>query len=241
MKRITDLTIKIRRTGQRIEIQDADPGTTVEELLVALSQELNSPGIENAMLFRKSVSSCLKPEQTLKSAEIEDKETLEVRFTRPRNYKRYLLYPVVMVCGVVAVSALIGIFWQDPEAKVTILRVVVAAAIGSLLGTCNWLCSPKQVQVDDQIWWVLTLLLRGILMGIFVSFAILSGLIIIGLSAGASFDPSNISPFLLCSVAFLGGFSEEFFRKVISSFIERLSIGQGEASSSQGTDTSSKT
>ena len=76
-ERLSNLIVEIEQTGEKIEIESADPKTMTEELLAALSEELNSPSLTKSTLIQKSTSNVLGPAQTLKSAGIRDGETLQ--------------------------------------------------------------------------------------------------------------------------------------------------------------------
>lgn len=242
-ERLSNLIVEIEQTGEKIEIESADPKTMTEELLAALSEELNSPSLTKSTLIQKSTSNVLGPAQTLKSAGIRDGETLQACLVkseigdeehRQKQYNRLML--VVIGCYIAGIAVVLAMLAKETEAGVIIppLYVLAAGAMGSLLVTVDRFLNHSPGKIGDEVQWVIARAVKGILMGALVYFALISGVAALTLSTGVSFEPQKANPYLLFFIAFLGSFSEEFFQAVITDVIKKLTTQQQGGPPSQG-------
>ena len=173
------------------------------------------------------------PESTTTRVEMEVKSIKAIlnRERQIQHEEKILRWitPMLIVVYIVSIVWIIvkgGNVWQDEKIVPVIgipVSILVWAAIGSLAAILYRFYTHQAGRMREEIKWLIARPIIGIVMGSLSYLAILSGLIIFGTTMGLDSDASNARPQILWIIAFLGGFSDKFFERIIAIVVGKLS------------------
>ena len=166
------------------------------------------------------------------------RELIERDETERKHIRSWQLWSVAVILLYITVVAFLTIVASDLNVEATWfvgvpLPVVIWAAIGSLSAILYRFYSERgTIRLSEEVRWLIARPIIGVIMGGLAYLALTSGLLIFAGNGGSSPIRSEV----LWIVAFLAGFSDRFYNRMIELLLDRTFTNKDATSNQKMTD-----
>ncbi len=225
-----------KRQDQVMELIDNLFDSVAEEMLDNVTQRTELfQKLQDARILVINQSSEAEREIAIQQAEFEAKTVKAVIFreSQRRIQDKVLRWVVpIMIIAYVLLIAGTVVFSKNnvwtTTTSVPILGIPISvllwAALGSLAAILYRFYSREFLRINEEIRWLIARPIIGIIMGCLSYLGIVSGLIIFGSTTPSLLEGDESRFYLFWIIAFLGGFSDQFFESIINLLSRKITM-----------------